>query len=99
MDSVCRRSRALAPTKQRQWGHDRGQGLVDLAVALADGATTLSDIRVLADQASLLGPTALVAPVWGTLAALDAAAQAASPRPGPRPGGERARSAWTRSYT
>ncbi|MBX5467986.1 MAG: hypothetical protein K6U14_10930 [Firmicutes bacterium] len=37
-------SQALAPTKQRRRGHDRGQVLVDLAVALADGATTLTDI-------------------------------------------------------
>ena len=30
---------ALAPTKQRRRGHDRGRVAVDLAVALADGET------------------------------------------------------------
>jgi hypothetical protein len=68
-------SHALAPTKQRRRGHDRGRVLVDLAVALADGATTLSDIRVLADQPAVFGSVASVATVWRTLAALDAAAQ------------------------
>jgi hypothetical protein len=43
-------SAAMAPTKRRRRGHDRGEVLVDLAVALADGATTLSDLRVLCDQ-------------------------------------------------
>ena len=43
-------SEAMAPTKQRRRGHDRGQVLVDMAVAIADGATTLSDVRVLGDQ-------------------------------------------------
>ena len=42
-----RLSEAMAPTKQRRRGHDRGEVLVDLAVALADGATTISDLRVL----------------------------------------------------
>lgn len=41
-------STALAPTKQRQRGHDRGRVLADLAVALADGATTFSGLEVLA---------------------------------------------------
>lgn len=68
-------SHALAPTKQRRRGHDRGRVLVDLAVALADGATTLSDIRVLTDQPAVFGSVASVATVWRTLAALDAAAQ------------------------
>lgn len=68
-------SHALAPTQQRRRGHDRGRVLVDLAVALADGATTLSDIRVLADQPAVFGAVASVATVWRTLAALDAAAQ------------------------
>jgi hypothetical protein len=36
-------------------GHDRGQVLIDLAAAIADGATSISDLRVLADQPALLG--------------------------------------------
>ena len=47
-------SEAMAPTKKRRRGHDRGQVLVDLAVAIADGATAISDLRVLADQAGPL---------------------------------------------
>ena len=48
-------SEAMAPTKQRRCGHDRGHVLVDMAVAIADGATTLSDVRVLGDQPGLFG--------------------------------------------
>ena len=33
-------SAAMAPTKLRRRGHDRGEVLVDLAVAIADGAET-----------------------------------------------------------
>ena len=38
--------------------HDPGRVLVDLAVAIADGAETISDIAVLADQPALFGPVA-----------------------------------------
>ena len=67
-------SRAMAPTKKRRRGHDRGQVLVDLAVALADGATTISDLRVLADQPELFGELASTATAWRTLESLDDAA-------------------------
>ena len=40
-------SAALAPTRRRR-GHDRGRVLTDLAVAIADGASAISDRRVLA---------------------------------------------------
>jgi len=50
--------------------------LVDLAVAIADGATTISDLRVLANQPSLFGEVASTATAWRTLAAVDAAALA-----------------------
>jgi len=46
-------SAALAPTKRRRRGHDRGKVAIDLAVALADGATAISDLRVLANQPAL----------------------------------------------
>ena len=65
----------MAPTKKRRRGHDRGQVLVDLAVAIADGATTISDLRVLADQPALFGDVASVPTTWRTLEAIDAAAQ------------------------
>jgi len=69
-------SAAMAPTKKRRRGHDRGEVLVDLAVAIADGATSISDLRVLANQPSLFGEVASTATAWRTLAAVDAAAAA-----------------------
>jgi hypothetical protein len=69
-------SAAMAPTKRRRRGHDRGEVLVDLAVAIADGATSISDLRVLANQPSLFGEVASTATAWRTLAAVDAAALA-----------------------
>jgi len=67
-------SAAMAPTKQRRRGHDRGGVLVDLAVAVADGATSISDLRVLANQPALFGEVASTATAWRTLAAVDEAA-------------------------
>jgi hypothetical protein len=64
-------SEAMAPTKHRRRGHDRGQVLVDMAVAIADGATTLSDARVLGDQPGLFGEVASVPTMWRTLEATD----------------------------
>jgi hypothetical protein len=64
-------STAMAPTKQRATGHDRGQVLTDLAVALADGATTITDLAVLRDQPKLFGHVASGPTVWRTLAAID----------------------------
>jgi DDE family transposase len=65
---------AMEPTKQRRRGHDRGRVLADMAVAIADGATTLSDLRVLADQPQLFGAVASLATTWRTLEATDDAA-------------------------
>jgi hypothetical protein len=67
-------SAAMAPTKQRRRGHDRGEVLVDLAVAIADGAETISDLATLRDQPDLFGPVASHPTVWRTLAAVDEAA-------------------------
>jgi hypothetical protein len=64
-------SEAMAPTKQRRRGHDRGRVLVDMAVAIADGATAISDLRVLADQPALFGDVASVPTTWRTLEAID----------------------------
>jgi len=64
-------SSAMAPTKRRRRGHDRGEVLVDLAVALADGATTISDLRVLGDQPELFGKVASVPTAWRTLQSID----------------------------
>ena len=67
---------AMAPTKRRRRGHDRGRVVADLAVAIADGATAVSDLRVLADQPDLFGQVASVATAWRTLGAIDADALA-----------------------
>ena len=67
-------SSAMAPTKQRRRGHDRGEVLADLAVAIADGAETISDVAVLRDQPDLFGTVASHPTVWRTLAAIDDAA-------------------------
>jgi hypothetical protein len=67
-------SAAMASTRQRRGGRDRGQVLVDLAVMLADGGTTISDLVTLIDQPSLFGEVASVATAWRTLDAIDTAA-------------------------
>lgn len=65
-------SAAMAPTKQRRRGHDRGEVLVDVAVMLADGGDTISDVAVLRDQPDLFGDVASHPTVWRTLEAVDA---------------------------
>jgi hypothetical protein len=67
-------STAMAPTKQRRGGHDRGRVLVDVAVMIADGGDTISDVAVLRDQPGLFGEVASHATVWRTLQAVDDAA-------------------------
>ena len=69
-------SAAMAPTKKRRRGHDRGRVLVDLAVSVADGGTTFSDLRTLSSQPQLFGQVASVATTWRTLQAVDEAALA-----------------------
>lgn len=64
-------SQAMAPTKKRRRGHDRGDVLVDVAVAIADGAETISDLAVLRHQPDLFGTVASHATVWRTLNAID----------------------------
>lgn len=67
-------STAMAATKQRRRGHDRGDVLVDLAVAIADGAEAISDLATLRDQPDLFGTVASHPTVWRTLDAVDEAA-------------------------
>lgn len=64
-------SQALAPLKRHQRGYDRGQVLTQLAVAIADGATTISDIDVLRLQPDLFGEVASAPTVWRLLSALE----------------------------
>jgi len=62
---------AMAPTKQRRRGHDRGEVLVDLAVMIADGGDAISDLVVLRDQPGLFGDVASNPTAWRTLEAVD----------------------------
>lgn len=64
-------SNALASTKQRRRGHDRGEVLRDLAVMIADGGTRTSDLAVLRNQPRLFEDVASNSTAWRTLEAID----------------------------
>ena len=53
-------SEATDGLRERRAGHDPGQVLVDVAVAIADGAVTISDIQAMADHEGLHGPAGTV---------------------------------------
>lgn len=63
-------SQAMAPTRCRGGGHDRGEVLRDLAVMLAAGGDCLADLGALRDQPDLFGRVASDATAWR---AIDAA--------------------------
>ncbi len=62
---------AMAPTKQRRRGHDRGEVLVDLAVTIADGGEAIADLASLRDQPALFGEVASNPTAWRALEAVD----------------------------
>jgi hypothetical protein len=62
---------ALAGMRKPRARHDPGRVLVDTAVAVADGARTISDIAVLADQAALFGAVAADSTCWRLLDQID----------------------------
>ena len=64
-------SEVLAGLRKPRARHDPGRVLVDMAVAVADGATTISDVAVLADQAALFGLVASDSTCWRLLDRLD----------------------------
>jgi len=66
-------SEVLAGLRRPRARHDPGRVLVDMAVAVADGATTISDVAVLADQAALFGPVASDSTCWRLFDRLDTA--------------------------
>jgi hypothetical protein len=70
-------SEVLTGLRRPRARHDPGRVLVDLAVAIADGAETISDIAVLVDQSELFGPVASDTTCWRLLEALDEPKQAA----------------------
>ncbi len=61
----------LAGLRERRSAHDPGRVLVDLAVMLADGGTTISDLAVLRNQPELFGPVASTATAWRVLDRVD----------------------------
>ena len=63
-------SAVLAGLARPRAVHDPGRVLVDLAVAVADGAECISDIAVLTDQPRLFGSVASDSTVWRLLAQL-----------------------------
>lgn len=80
-------SEALDGVRGPRPRHDPGRVLVDLAVAIADGAEAISDITMLADQQMLFGPVASDSTCWRLLDALDErrlAAVAQAPGTSPR---------------
>ncbi len=63
-------SAALASTRERAGGHDRGRVLRDLALALVDGGDCLSDLGALREQPELFGPVASDPTAWRAIAAV-----------------------------
>jgi hypothetical protein len=65
-------SEATCGLRSRRAGHDPGRVLVDVAVAIADGAETITDVQGLADQPGLHGAVASTATIWRVLEGVDA---------------------------
>jgi len=66
-------SDALAGLREHRSTHDPGRVLTDLAVLLADGGRSISDLAVLRDQPVLFGPVASTANAWRVLDKVDPA--------------------------
>jgi len=67
-------SAALVGLRERRSAHDPGRVLTDLAVLLADGGETISDLAVLREQPGVFGPVASTATAWRVLDSVDTAA-------------------------
>jgi len=66
-------SEATDGLRERRAGHNPGRVLVDVAVAIADGAITISDVQAMADQEGLHGLAGTVAStstIWRVLAGI-----------------------------
>lgn len=57
-------SAALGPLRTRDTGHVPGRIAVDLAVMIADGGETITDLAVLRDQSEVFGPVASTPTAW-----------------------------------
>lgn len=64
---------ATGRLRVRRSGHDPGRVLVDVAVAIADGAETITDVQALWDQPQVHGQVASTATIWRVLDGVDAA--------------------------
>lgn len=64
-------SEVLGGLRRPRARHEPGRVLIDLAVAVADGASTISEVAVLADHAALFGPVASDSTCWRLLGRLD----------------------------
>jgi hypothetical protein len=64
-------SEALVNLRERRSGQDPGRVLADIAVMLADGGESISDLAVLRDQAAVFGPVASAATAWRVLDGVD----------------------------
>jgi hypothetical protein len=71
---------AAGGRRRRRSAHAPGRVLTDLAVLLADGGETITDLAVLRDQPGLFGPVASTATAWRVLDSVDGAALAALKR-------------------
>ncbi len=60
-------SGALGGLRRPRAVHDPGRVLLDMALAVADGASTISEIAVLSDQRELFGPVASDSTCWRLL--------------------------------
>jgi hypothetical protein len=66
-------SEAMEPTRQRVSAHDPGVVLCDLAVMLADGATSLSGLGAMRDQEALFGAVASDSTAYRVIDSIDEA--------------------------
>ena len=64
-------SEATASVRARRSGHDPGRVLTDLAVLLADGGETITDLGVLREQPAVFGAVASTATAWRVLDGVD----------------------------
>jgi hypothetical protein len=69
-------SDALAGLRVRESGHDPGRVTVDLAVLLADGGASISDLAVLRNEPGLFGVVASDPTAWRVLSNVDETALA-----------------------
>ncbi|MFD9561361.1 IS1380 family transposase [Streptomyces sp. NPDC059994] len=64
-------SSVLGSLRPRGTGHDPGRVMADLAVVLADGGETITDLAVLRDQPDVFGAVASTPTAWRLLARAD----------------------------